>query len=61
MENERLETEIKAAEAGMRLNMERENRAAQSASDTLNLAVGVMQHQMEQDALEKAQQQPQGS
>lgn len=61
VENERMETEIKAAEIGLRLNMERENQAAQSASDTINLAVGVMQHQMEQDALEKAQQQPQGT
>lgn len=57
VENKRLELELKAAEVGARLDMDRENQAAQAASDTINLAVGVMQHQMEQDAAEKQMQQ----
>ncbi len=61
VENERLELELKAHEIGVRLNMDKENQAAKSASETINLAVGVMKHQAEQDMAEKQmQQQPQG-
>jgi Phage P22-like portal protein len=62
VENDRLELELKAMEVGARLHIDRENQAAQAASDTINLAVGVMKHQHEVDMAEKqAEQQPQGA
>lgn len=58
-ETKRLELELKAHEAHVRLGMDRENQAAQAASETIGLAVDVMKHQAEMDMAEKAQMQGQ--
>ena len=60
-ETKRLELELKAHEAHMKLSMDRENQASQAASDTISLAVDVMKHQNEMDMAEKAQQQGEGN
>lgn len=59
IENERLELELKAHEAHIKLHMARENQASKQASDTIGLAVDVMKHQNEMDMAEKAQMQGQ--
>lgn len=60
-ETKRLELELKAHEAHMKLSMDRENQASKAASDTIALAVDVMKHQAEVDMTEKAQMQGQNN
>ncbi len=59
-EIKRQELELKAAEAHVRLSMDRENAASQAASDTIGLAVDVMKHQSEMSMQERQSQAPQG-
>ena len=56
-ETKRLELELKAQEAHARLHMDRENQAAQAASDTVQLAFEVMKHQAEVNQQQQAGQQ----
>ena len=58
-ETKRLELELKAHEANVRLGMERENAASKAAADTIGLAVDVMKHQAEMDMQQQAAQQQQ--
>lgn len=56
-ETKRLEVELKAHEAHVKLGMERENAASKAAADTIGLAVDVMKHQTEMDMQQQAQMQ----
>ena len=56
-ELKRQELELKAKEAHIRLDMDRENQAADAAHKTIDLALGVMQHQAEVNQQQQEQQQ----
>jgi len=55
----RQELELKAREAGIRLDMERENAASAAATATIQQAIEVMKHQGEQEMQQQAQEQQQ--
>lgn len=59
-ELKRQELELKAKEAQIKLDMERENQAADNATATIQMAVDIMKHQAEVDMQAQNQGEPNG-